>query len=138
MGSVTARLAAADRVDGRLRPGVRYAWSEVATTIRRRCPASIRRTIAGSVTVTGCAAAMSAGRPVSRTGATRPALQRRGAVRVDVVELDEQDGLAGRRRGPEPHGGRADDVDRLGAAARESKRGVLARACRRRRRRAAW
>ena len=66
-----------DRVDGRLRPGVANAWSEVAIVIRSRCPASNRCTIAGSVTVTGCASAMFAGRPVSRTGAISPIGRRR-------------------------------------------------------------
>src|SRR4051812_20340204 len=54
--------------------GVRNAWSEVATTIRTRWPASICRTIAGSVTVTGRAAVIDGESRVRRTGATRPAL----------------------------------------------------------------
>jgi len=52
--------------------GEAYAWSDVATTSRSRCPASTRRTIPGSVTVTGVAASTELGRPVRRTGATRP------------------------------------------------------------------
>src|SRR5512142_872588 len=52
--------------------GVAYAWSDVATVTRSRCPVSNRYTIPGRVTVTGLACARSVGRLVSRTGATRP------------------------------------------------------------------
>jgi len=44
----------------------------VATVTRSRCPDSNRCTIAGSRTATGRASAIEAGRPVRRTGATRP------------------------------------------------------------------
>src|SRR5262249_50685780 len=54
--------------------GVAYPWSAVAIVMRNRCPASERRTIAGRVTVTGFASAMSRGRSVSRTGAMSPLL----------------------------------------------------------------
>jgi hypothetical protein len=52
--------------------GVAYAWSEVATVTRTVWPASTRRAIAGSVTVTGGARSIAAGSPERRTGATNP------------------------------------------------------------------
>src|SRR5207248_831724 len=53
-------------------PGVAYAWSDVETVTRNRCPAWNSCTIAGSVTVAGRASAMDSGSPVRWTGATRP------------------------------------------------------------------
>ena len=90
----------------------------------------------GSVTVTGRASAMSAGQAGQPDRRDQPGAERRGAGRVHVVELDEQRGLAGRRRGAQPHGRRADHVDGRGDR-RRTRRSRTGPGCHRRRRRAA-
>src|SRR5262249_32120488 len=52
--------------------GVAYAWSDVDTVMRIRCPCWNSYTMAGRVTVTGRASAIDGGSPVRRTGATSP------------------------------------------------------------------